>query len=64
MRLDFFGKNHKLNLPCPTCGNNMSSERSAAHHCIHSSRESNILSVEDSPAKIKGTGGEEMQALH
>ena len=34
IRLDFFGKNHRLNKPYPTHGNNMSSERSGAHHCI------------------------------
>ena len=34
MRLDFFSNNHMLDTACPTHGNNMSSERSAAHDCI------------------------------
>ena len=35
MHLDSFCKNHRLNMPCPTHGYNMSSEHSAAHNCIH-----------------------------
>ena len=34
MRLDWFGKNHWLNMPCPTGGKNIHSERSGAHDCI------------------------------
>ena len=34
MRLDSLSKNHGLNTPCATHGNNTSSECGAAHHCI------------------------------
>ena len=37
-RLDSFSKNHRLNTPYPTQGNNMRSERSTAHYCIDEKR--------------------------